>query len=76
VYCVTAAGYPVSRWYSRNAWEDDPEKPNEEYPSVHDLAGNFRWMISKPESRLVVLVTFFQQQAPSSPNTAAGAARP
>ena len=72
VYCVTAAGYPVLRWYSRNAWESRPDKPDGKYASVGDLEGNFRWMVSKPESRLVVLVTFFQQQAQSSPSQTAG----
>jgi hypothetical protein len=72
VYCVTAAGYPVLRWYSRKTWESRPDTPHGEYPGVSELEGNFRWMVSKPESRLVVLVTFFQQQGPSSPHTTAG----
>jgi hypothetical protein len=71
VYCVTAAGYPVLRWYSRRAWESRPEKPDGEYPGASELEGNFRWMVSHPESRLVVLVTFFQQKASSSPNSPA-----
>ncbi len=66
VYVVTAAGYPVLRWFSRNAWESRPDRPDEQYSRVDELEGNFRWMISRPESRLVVLVTFFQQQGPSS----------
>ncbi len=68
VYCVTAAGYPVLKWWSRNRWESRPDTPDEHYPSISELEGNFRWMISKPESRLVVLVTFFAQEEPSSPN--------
>ena len=39
---------------------------------ILELEGNFRWMISRPESRLVVLVTFFQQTGPSSRSTPAG----
>ena len=38
------------------------EQPDKEYLSISDLEGNFKWMLSKPESRLVMLVTFFQQQ--------------
>lgn len=72
VYCVTATGYPVLRWHSRNSWESRPDTPDEQYPGVSELEGNFRWLVSKPESRLVLLVTFFQQQAPSSPSTTAG----
>jgi len=67
VYYVTAAGYPIRRWYSRNAWEDHPEKPVQDYPGVSELERHFKWMVSTPESRLVVLVTFFQQQTPLSP---------
>ena len=72
VYCVTAAGYPVLRWYSRNTWESRPDEPDGQYANVRKLEGNFKWMISKPESRLVVLVTFFQQHAPSSRSTTFG----
>jgi hypothetical protein len=74
VYCVTTAGYPVLRWYSRRTWESRPERPDQEYPTVSELEGNFRWMVSNPESRLVVLVTFFQQKGSSSPSSAAGPA--
>jgi hypothetical protein len=74
VYCVTAAGYPVHRWYSRRAWESHPDEPDGQYSGVSELEGNFRWMVSNPESRLVVLVTFFQQNAPSSAGSAAGSA--
>src|SRR5258708_1903647 len=37
VYCVTPAGYPIRRWFSRNAWEDHPEKPAQDYPGVSEL---------------------------------------
>jgi hypothetical protein len=65
VYRVTAAGYPVLRWFSRPTWESRPDKPDGQFPGFSELEGNFRWMVSKPESRLVVLVTFFQDQAPA-----------
>ena len=65
VYCVTPIGYPVQRWYSRNAWEDHPDKPAKDYLKVDDLEGHFKWMVSDPESRLVVLVIFFQQRGQS-----------
>jgi hypothetical protein len=70
VYRVTSAGYPVLRWHSRNGWESHPDHPNEQFPSLTELEGNFKWMVSKPESRLVTLVTYFQQPAPSSPSAA------
>ena len=63
VYRVTAAGYPIHRWYSRNGWEDHPEKPVQESLNVGELERHFQWMISTPDSRLVVLVTFFQQKS-------------
>jgi hypothetical protein len=62
VYQVSAAGYPVHRWYSRKAWESRPDQPEQEYTGSPQLAGNFEWIVSNPESRLVVLVTFFQDQ--------------
>ena len=62
IYRVTSAGYPVLRWYSRAKWESNPEKPDGQYNDFSALESNFKWMLSKPESRLVVLVTFFQQQ--------------
>ena len=43
-------------------WEDHPEKPDGLYPAVASLEGHFKWMLSNEESKLVVLVTFFQQQ--------------
>lgn len=63
VYQVTGAdGYPVFHWYSRRTWEDRPGVGDGQYPNPNELEGHFRWLISKPESRLVVLVTFFQQK--------------
>ncbi|HVA48419.1 MAG TPA: hypothetical protein VNH11_18790 [Pirellulales bacterium] len=74
VYSVTAAGYPVQRWYSRNAWDSHPDRPNGQYSGIGELEGRFKWMVSHPESRLVVLVTFFQDQTPSSTSATAGPA--
>ncbi len=62
IYQVTAAGYPIFKWYSRGAWESRPEEPEEQFSSVAELDGNFRWMLSQPESRLVLLVMFFKEQ--------------
>lgn len=66
VYRVTAAGYPVLRWYSRRGFESHPETEDQAYVNASELEGNFRWMVSNPESRLVILVTFFQQKAASA----------
>jgi hypothetical protein len=62
VYQISAAGYPVHRWYSRRGWESGPDKWDQEYMDSSRLASNFEWIMSHPESRLVVLVTFFQEQ--------------
>jgi len=69
VYCVSTAGYPVQRWYSRNGWETHPNQSDQTYPNVTELENHFRRMISRPESRLVVLITFFQEQGAQSPAT-------
>jgi hypothetical protein len=66
IYRVSVAGYPVLRWYSRAKWEGNPEKPDGQYTTFGELEGNFKWMLSNPESRLVVLVTFFQQEQPAT----------
>ncbi len=62
VYSTTTAGYPVMRWHSRRGWEEHPDEPNQQYPGPNELEGNFRWILSNHESRLVVLITFFQDQ--------------
>ena len=59
---IETAGYPVLTWYSRAKWEERPEQPDEQYTNCRELEARFKWMLSRPESRLVVLVTFFQQQ--------------
>lgn len=66
VYSVTAAGYPVLRWSSRSGWESHPDQPKSQYRTVKELEKSFEWMLSHPESRLVALVTFFQEQGDSS----------
>jgi hypothetical protein len=71
VYGVTPAGYPVLRWYSRRAWESRSDRADEEFSSAEGLEGNFRWLVSNPNSRLVILVAFFQQRASSSTAPAA-----
>jgi hypothetical protein len=50
------------RCYSRRGSEDHPDKPNQQFPGLNELEGNFRSMLSNHESRLVVLLTFFQDQ--------------
>ena len=62
VYLVSTTGYPIHRWYSRKGWEARPDKPEQEFIGSPQLASNFEWIVSNPESRLVVLVTFFQEQ--------------
>ncbi len=34
---------------------------DEQFPSIAELEGHFKWLVSDPRSRLVILVTFFQQ---------------
>jgi hypothetical protein len=72
VYCLSAAGYPVLRWYSRRNWEDHPDSADATFHNGGELEGNFRWMVSSPESRLVILVSFFQQNIPPSRISTAG----
>ena len=73
VYRVTAAGYPVLALVLAEALGGSSGDTRRRVPPiVGDLEGNFRWMVSNPESRLVVLVTFFQQKLSSSTNSATG----
>lgn len=73
IYQVATDGYPVLRWYSRAKWRDKPSTPDGD-PLVNrsGLEGHFKWMLSNPESRLVGLVTFFQQQPPAEMESAKG----
>jgi len=72
IFCVTEAGYPVLRWWSRAKWEQAPGRPDEQHTTFSELEGHFKWMLSKPESTLVVLVTFFQQQSAANQEPATG----
>jgi hypothetical protein len=56
VFCLSEAGYPVLRWSSKRNWEARPDKPDLEHFNVNDIKGNFAWMLSKPDSKLVLLV--------------------
>jgi hypothetical protein len=64
VYQLSEAGYPIQRWYSQGSWESSPDQPEHLYENKSGLEGHFRWMVSNPSSRLVVLVAFIIQQAP------------
>ena len=66
VYRVTSAGYPILRWWSRGRWESDPEKPDQQHLNPESLENHFTWMVSNPDSRLVLLVSYFQQEMSSS----------
>ncbi len=63
VYQLAEAGYPIQRWYSRGSWESSPNQPEHLYENKNALEGHFRWMVSNPSSRLVLLVAFILQQA-------------
>lgn len=63
VYQLAEAGYPIQRWFSRGSWETSPNQTEHLYPNKGALEGHFRWMVSDPSSRLVVLVSFILQQA-------------
>ncbi len=56
VFRLSIGGYPIDRWPSRSGWEAAPETPERQHSNVDDLQGNFKWMLSKPDSKLVVLV--------------------
>jgi hypothetical protein len=66
VYRLSLAGYPIQRWHSWTKWLYEPHAHDDEFRDLHELEAHFEWMISKPESRLVILVAFFQQQAATS----------
>jgi hypothetical protein len=63
VYQLSEAGYPIQRWFSRGSWESSPNQAEKRYDSKGALEGHFRWQVSEPSSRLVVLVAFIMQQA-------------
>ena len=64
IYAVTQPGYPVLHWLSRDNW-GDPEMHypdgEREFTTEEELDEHFRLLVSDPKSRLVILVTFFQQ---------------
>jgi hypothetical protein len=63
VYQLSEAGYPIQRWYSRGSWESSPNQAEHLYENRNALEDRFRWMVSNPSSRVVVLVAFIMQQA-------------
>ena len=63
VYQLSEAGYPIQRWYSRGSWESSPRQSDHLHENKNALEGHFRWMVSNPSSRLVLLVAFILQQA-------------
>ena len=62
IYLTSEAGYPIRRWYSRGSWESNPNRHDQIYDNQSALDGHFRWMISSPSSRLVILVAFIMEQ--------------
>ena len=61
IFRLSQAGYPIHRWSWRGAWESRPEQPDNEHFDVKHLKDNFNWMLSKPDSKLVVLVNHLRQ---------------
>lgn len=72
VYQVSEAGYPILRWYSRGSWESSPDQPEQRCEDRESLEGHFRWLVSNPSSRLVVLVAFILQQVRGNNGTSNG----
>ncbi len=65
VYQLSGIGYPIQRWYSRASWEGNPNQAGHLSENKDALEKHFRWMVSDPSSRLVVLVAFILQQGRS-----------
>jgi hypothetical protein len=63
IYRVTEAGYPVVRWFTKGRWEAAPAAPDETFMNPGSMEGHFKWLISNPQSRVVVLVAYFLEQA-------------
>jgi hypothetical protein len=63
VYRLSEAGYPIHRWGARGSWEAKPENPDSEQLNISDVRGHFNWMLSKPDSRLVVLVNSLHKRS-------------
>ena len=56
VFQLSPTGYPIHRWAARRNWEDRPERPDNEHFTAVNVRDNFVWMLSKPDSKLVILV--------------------
>ena len=56
VFRLSASGYPIQRWASKSNWNLNPEKPEREHMNVVDLKGNFNYMLSNPDTKLVTLI--------------------
>ncbi len=63
----------ASLTFSRNT---NPTKvngyPDGNYETLDKLEGNFKWILSNEESRLVTLVAFFQQLSAQKKKSAGG----
>jgi hypothetical protein len=62
IFRLSSVGYPIQRWSSRKNWEARPETPDREHFKAHDVKSNLSWMLSKPESKLVVLVNSLRKR--------------
>jgi hypothetical protein len=58
VFRLSETGYPIDRWPSRGNWDSNPDRPDRQHTNVADLKGNFEYMLSVPDSRLVVLLNY------------------
>ena len=56
VFQLSPTGYPIQRWAARGNWEARPTQPDNEHFTPANVRDNFVWMLSKPDSKLVVLV--------------------
>ncbi|MHC5540733.1 hypothetical protein ACYOEI_21140 [Singulisphaera rosea] len=63
IFRLSEAGYPIERWGSRRGWEDRPESPDSTHSDINDVNSNFIWLLSRPESKLVVLINSLRQKA-------------
>jgi hypothetical protein len=62
VYVPAEAGYPIRRWVNRASWETEHDRPGDTFLNPPAVEGHFKWLTSNPNSRLVILVAFLQQQ--------------
>ncbi len=56
VFRVSEGGYPIDRWATLRNWEANLDKPERQHFNVGDLKGNFDYMFSQQDSKLVVLL--------------------